>query len=45
MQTTKCIDTRCHKCDVPMWVPEHDYNAERNYCYSCGMAKIGVLHA
>jgi len=43
MRTAKCIDTRCYKCDVPIWVPVHDYNVERNYCSSCGMSKIGVL--
>ena len=43
LRKTTCIDTRCYKCDVPMWVPVHDYNVERNYCYTCGMAKIGVL--
>lgn len=43
MRTTKCIDTRCYKCDVPIWVPTHDYNEERNYCYTCGMVKLSVL--
>jgi hypothetical protein len=43
MRIAKCIDTRCWKCDTPIWVPEHDYHAERNYCYPCGMSKIGVL--
>lgn len=43
MRTAKCIDTRCYKCDVPIWVPVHDYNVDRNYCYTCGMSKIGVL--
>lgn len=45
MKTIECVDTRCYKCDVPMWIPAHDYNEERNYCYTCGMSKIGVLHA
>lgn len=43
MRTTKCVDTRCYKCDTPMWVPMYDYHEERNYCYSCGMAKIGGM--
>jgi hypothetical protein len=43
MSITKCLDTRCYKCDVPIWVPLYDYHEERNYCYPCGMIKIGVL--
>lgn len=45
MKTSKCVDTRCYKCDVPIWVPSYDYNAERNYCYTCAMSKAGILHA
>jgi len=43
MRTTKCVDTRCYKCDIPIWVPVYDYHEERNYCYPCGMVKMGAM--
>lgn len=43
MRTTKCVDTRCYKCDIPIWVPVYDYHEERNYCYPCGMIKMGAM--
>lgn len=33
---------KCYACRVLIQVRVHDY-AERNYCHSCAMAKIGAL--
>jgi hypothetical protein len=38
----KYTPRKCYACRTPIQVPVYDV-AERNYCHSCAMAKIGAL--
>ena len=37
---TKCVETKCWQCDVPIWVPTWDFNEARNYCYPCAWTRL-----
>ena len=37
------INTRCHSCDLEIWVATRDFSATRNYCYTCAYAKLAYV--
>lgn len=35
------LEAKCFKCGAPIWVPDHEYLSDRNFCYPCASSYMG----